>query len=140
GALGSLGTSLRARLGTLDRYEWLLFLGALLAIAPFLTTRVPIFGGIKHWMAAVALAGIPAAKLIVDAAAALVPKRRVLAGWALALLVLAPGVVSTAHFHPWGTPAYNELAGGAAGGAALGMQRQYWSNNVTAVLPWLNEH
>ena len=28
----------------------------------------------------------------------------------------------------------------AKGAASLGMQRQFWSNNVTAVLPWLNEH
>jgi len=35
---------------------------------------------------------------------------------------------------------YNELAGGVAGAADLGMQRQYWSNNVTGVLPWINEN
>jgi len=30
---------------------------------------------------------------------------------------------------------YGELAGGTPGAATLGMQRQYWSNNVTGVLP-----
>ena len=45
-----------------------------------------------------------------------------------------------ARVHPYGTSAYGELAGGIPGAATLGMQRQYWSNNVTAVLPWLNRH
>ena len=34
--------------------------------------------------------------------------------------------------------AYGELAGGIPGAASLGLQRQYWSNNVTGVLPWIN--
>ena len=49
-----------------------------------------------------------------------------------------PAVTLTAHLHPYGTSAYGELAGGVPGAASLGMQRQYWSNNVTGVLPWLN--
>jgi MFS family permease len=120
--------------------EWLLLIAITAALAPFLTTRTPIFGGIKHWLAAVALLCVPAARLLVDAGRALSPGRASLVTVALAGLVLAPAAVYTARFHPWGTSAYNELAGGAAGGAALGMQRQYWSNNVTAVLPWINEH
>jgi hypothetical protein len=55
-------------------------------------------------------------------------------------VLLLPAVTLTAHVHPYGTSAYGELAGGIPGAASLGMQRQYWSNNVTGVLPWLNAH
>jgi hypothetical protein len=136
--LGRMGW--HAARGRLDAYEWLLAFGILLQIAPFMTTAVPIFGGIKHWMPAVALACVPAARLLVEACEAVLTPYTSAATALLAALVLVPGVWSTARFHPYGTSAYNELAGGAAGGAALGMQRQYWSNNVTAVLPWLAEH
>ena len=54
--------------------------------------------------------------------------------------MLLPGLQQIIHLHPYGTSAYGELAGGVSGAATLGMQRQYWSNNVTAVLPWINEH
>ena len=53
---------------------------------------------------------------------------------------LFPGIWQIAHVHPYGTSAYGELAGDIPGAATLGMQRQYWSNNVTGVLPWLNAH
>lgn len=136
-ALGSFAAGVRERVGALDRYEWLLLSGIALQVGPFMTRVVPIFGGVKHWMPAIALLCVPAARLVVEAAAAAWPSRPRLAATTLATLVLVPGALATAHFHPYGTSAYNELAGGAAGGAALGMQRQFWSNNVTAVLPWL---
>lgn len=137
---GSFSAAVRRRFGELDRYEWLLALAAFVALAPFLSTQTPIFGGIKHWMAAIALTCIPAAHLVVRSAGELWPKRRLFATASLASVVLVPAAVQVKRFHPWGTSAYNELAGGAPGAASLGMQRQYWSNNVTAVLPWLNEN
>lgn len=109
------------------------------ALLPFLLTTTPIFGGLKHWLAFVALLTPEAAALLVRAAGQWAwPRRRALAlGSAAALL---PGVWQIAHTHPYGTSAYGELAGDIPGAATLGMQRQYWSNNVTAVLPWLNAH
>lgn len=139
-SVGSFSAPVRRRLGELDRYEWLLALATFVPLAPFLTTRVPIFGGIKHWMPAIALLCIPAAHLIARSAGELWPRQRALAFGALAAIVWVPAAIQVKRFHPWGTSAYNEIAGGAAGAASLGMQRQYWSNNVTAVLPWLNEH
>ena len=56
------------------------------------------------------------------------------------MFALAPGLVQIARVHPYGTSAYGELAGDEPGAASLGIQRQYWSGNVTAVLPWINEH
>jgi hypothetical protein len=104
------------------------------ALLPFLTTTTPIFGGIKHWLGFVALLCPEAAGLLVLIA----PSTRKLA--LLAAAVLLPGIWQIAHVHPYGTSAYGELAGDIPGAASLGMHRQYWSNNVTAVLPWLNEH
>lgn len=104
------------------------------ALLPFLLSKTPIFGGIKHWLAFLALLAPEAAGLMVRIA----PTRRSLAAAALATLL--PGLWQIAHVHPYGTSAYGELAGDIPGAATLGMQRQYWSNNVTAVLPWLNAH
>ena len=112
------------------------------AILPFLVRTTPIFGGIKHWLAFLALLAPEAAHLLVRAADLVqdagLPRARGLAVGAAAALL--PGLWQIAHVHPYGTSAYAELAGGIPGAASLGMQRQYWSNNVTAVLPWLNEH
>src|SRR5205807_5013490 len=112
------------------------------ALLPFLLRTTPIFGGIKHWLAFVALLAPEAAHLLAGAAGlasqAGLPRARALGIAAAAALL--PGLWQIAHVHPYGTSAYGELAGGVPGAASLGMQRQYWSNNVTAVLPWLNEH
>ncbi|HEY4729510.1 MAG TPA: hypothetical protein VIH41_00170 [Myxococcales bacterium] len=104
------------------------------ALLPFLLRTTPIFGGIKHWLAFLALLAPEAASLLVRAA----PEPRKLVAAALATLL--PGLWQIVHLHPYGTSAYGELAGGIPGAATLGMQRQYWSNNVTGVLPWLNSH
>jgi hypothetical protein len=102
------------------------------AVLPFMLTTTPIFGGIKHWLAFVALLTPQAAHMLVQMSARALPLG--------ALAALLPGLWQIAHVHPYGTSAYGELAGGIPGAASLGMQRQYWSNNVTGVLPWLNSH
>ena len=104
------------------------------ALLPFLLTTTPIFGGLKHWLGFLALLAPEAAGLLVRIA----PSPKQLA--AAVAAVLLPGLWQIAHVHPYGTSAYGELAGDIPGAATLGMQRQYWSNNVTAVLPWLNAH
>lgn len=124
---------------------------ALSAVLPFLLGTTPIFGGIKHWLAFPALLAPEAADVLVRATRAAAdaaqggPRAfswlsgpRALALSAVAALL--PGLVQIARVHPYGTSAYGELAGGIPGAASLGLQRQYWSANVTAVLPWLNAH
>jgi hypothetical protein len=105
----------------------------------------PIFGGVKHFMPAfpyLAIAsGIGAAWLartLVGAA------RARLAGPALAALpvvvaavVTLPAVVETRRSHPDGLSHYNLIAGGFAGGASLGMNRQFWGYSVEPMLPWI---
>ncbi|HXN56382.1 MAG TPA: hypothetical protein VN874_08950 [Myxococcales bacterium] len=121
------------------------------AVLPFVLGTTPIFGGIKHWLAFPALLAPEAADVLVRGAraaaeSAQLPARaaaffsgsRVVALSAFA--VLLPGLVQIARVHPYGTSAYGELAGGIPGAASLGLQRQYWSGNVTAVLPWINRN
>ena len=111
-------------------------------VLPFMLRTTPIFGGIKHWLIFPALLAPEAAHLLVEisrsaagAIRALTLRRALLLASAAALL---PGLVQIAQVHPYGTSAYGELAGDIPGAASLGMQRQYWSGNVTGVLPWLN--
>ncbi len=67
------------------------------------------------------------------------PHRLVYNGLALAFFALAPALWAVVHVHPYGTAAYNELAGGAPGAASLGMQRQFWGDNMVGALEALNE-
>src|SRR5262249_43547711 len=94
------------------------------AVLPFMLTTTPIFGGIKHWLAGIALLAPEAASIITWAAAsaaAALPKlgesRALALGAAAALL---PGLHQILHAHPYGTSAYGELAGGVPGAASLG--------------------
>lgn len=120
------------------------------ALLPFMLTTTPIFGGIKHWLSAVAFLAPEAAALLcaIAGSAAIAGASTAWLSWLTrsratalgAVATLAPGLCQIVHTHPYGTSAYGELAGGIAGAASLGLQRQFWSNNVTAVLPWLNQH
>ena len=57
---------------------------------------------------------------------------------ALAALVCLPAVVETRRSHPDGLSHYNLLAGGFAGGASLGMNRQFWGYSVLPMLDVIN--
>ncbi|MCP3103337.1 glycosyltransferase family 39 protein [Myxococcus sp. K15C18031901] len=110
--------------------------------------QVPHFGGVKHWFPSMVFLGLLAGEAVVRGCAALwerLETRWTALPWpAVAApvfaVLLAPALVYSAHVFPYGTAAYSELAGGAAGAATLGMQRQFWSSHVTGVLPWINEH
>lgn len=138
--------------------ELLVGVNALAAILIISDPSVPHFGGVKHWFASMCFLALLAGQAVVRAADAALAwwkgrsgtavgtavgawNRRGLAitGGLFALLML-PAAMDTWHVHPYGTSAYAELAGGIPGAATLGMQRQFWSSNVTAVLPWINRH
>ncbi len=120
--------------------EWLLLLSAILPIALVAWPTVPRFGGAKHWMPALPFLALLGARALVTVGRVLWPARPGAVTGALAALALAPAAWQVAHVHPFGTAAWNELAGGAAGAASLGMQRQFWGDATVAVLPALNEH
>jgi hypothetical protein len=102
---------------------------------PVQLRSTPHVGGLKHWLAFLALLAPEAASILTRIAERSGVRRALPLAAAAALL---PGLWQIVHVHPYGTSAYGELAGDLSGAASLGMQRQYWSNNVTGVLPWLN--
>lgn len=120
--------------------EVLLSVNALFPLALIAWPSVPHFGGVKHWMPAMPFLALLATRAIVSAGRLLAPRRPGLVIAILAAAALVPGAWQVSHTHPFGTAAWNELAGGAPGAASLGMQRQFWGDNMVAVLPELNNH
>ena len=121
-----------------DEALWLL--NALFPIALIAWPSVPHFGGVKHWLAAMPFLALLGARTLVSAGSLLSPRRAGLVTAALAASALVPAAWAVIHFHPYGTAAYNELASGAPGAASLGMQRQFWGDDVVGLLPDLNRH
>jgi 4-amino-4-deoxy-L-arabinose transferase-like glycosyltransferase len=132
-----------------ERPRWpdvLVLLNAVASIALISHPQVPHFGGVKHWLPSMTffslLSGHVVSRAAAWAAGALSEQRARAVGWGvwtpIALLLFAPALWASVNIHPYGTSAYSELAGGVPGAASLGMQRQFWSNNVTGVLPWIN--
>jgi 4-amino-4-deoxy-L-arabinose transferase-like glycosyltransferase len=131
-----------------DAPALLLALSAAASIGPFLLGSTPIFGAEKHWMPVLPTICIAAAVGVGWAARGLAA---VVAGWwprlerragRLALAVVAGGVVAAAVAElsvaaPYALTWYNALAGGAPGGASLGMNRQFWGVAAKGVLPRL---
>jgi len=134
----------------------LLLLNACFPLALIALPSTPIFGGTKHWLPAypfiALLAGVALGRL---ARALRAPPPRVPSGptqdpqhrsgvprrIAVALLLLlpaAPGAISIVLTHPYGLSQYNALAGGPAGGADLGLNRQFWGYPVRNILPWMD--
>ncbi len=115
---------------------------AIHALGPLFVLAVPsapIFGGVKHFLPAVPFLAVIAAvglrhlSLLVARAVRRKRARRALPA-ALAALVCLPAVVETQRSHPDGLGHYNFLAGGFAGGASLGMNRQFWGYSVMPML------
>jgi hypothetical protein len=105
----------------------------------------PIFGGVKHFLAAMPfvaiLAGVGLAWVTRLAAELVTAERlRQVLPAALAVLLCLPAVAETQRSHPDGTGHYNLLAGGFTGGASLGMNRQFWGYSVLPLLPWMKAH
>jgi hypothetical protein len=115
-------------------------LNAIFPMAIITLTRAPIFGATKHWHATLPflalLAGFGVHALV---RAFPEPRRRALS-IALALFACAPAAAETWRAHPYALTHYNMLAGGPAGGATLGMNRQFWGYATYGLLPWLNQH
>jgi hypothetical protein len=137
---------LRARIAPATGSEVLIGVNALASMVLISLPDVPHFGGVKHWLPSMPFLAVLAGRQFQLAGGALAAWLRSRVQWLppaavtplLAGLLLLPAVTLTAHVHPYGTSAYGELAGGIPGAASLGMQRQYWSNNVTGVLGWIN--
>jgi len=114
-------------------------------LAVLAVPSTPIFGGVKHFMTAMpylaVLAGIGVARLLPVLAGVLPAGRARLlraAPVVFAALVCLPAVVETRRSHPDGLSHYNLLAGGFAGGASLGMNRQFWGYSVLPMMDAIN--
>jgi 4-amino-4-deoxy-L-arabinose transferase-like glycosyltransferase len=147
-ALAAAWPRLRTRVQPASWEEVLVAVNAVASIAIISHPDVPHFGGVKHWFPSMPFLAILAGASVARAAGTLagwlstrwpgLSERAVVA--ALGGLLLLPAAWATARVHPYGTSAYSELAGGLPGAASLGMQRQFWSNNVTGVLEWINQN
>jgi Dolichyl-phosphate-mannose-protein mannosyltransferase len=140
-ALAATGIALLVRRGTDARgTRLLLFLVGFVPISLFLYGQTPIFGETKHWLATMPVLAICAGRALETIAAGLAEKVRFprLSAAALVIVAAAPAFVETARSHPYGLSHYNALAGGAPGGADLGMNRQFWGYAAAGVIPWLD--
>jgi len=108
----------------------------------------PIFGAEKHWGPAIPglciIAGVGAVRAARWAAAAIAARRswspaRVELSAVVALGALSAGAaaIETVHAQPYALTHYNAIAGGAPGGADLGMNRQFWGGSARGVLEFL---
>jgi 4-amino-4-deoxy-L-arabinose transferase-like glycosyltransferase len=113
--------------------DLLLFLSLAVAVGPFFLSATPIFGGTKHWMPAYPILALIAGRgfdIVASAMRAALPlldaRRWAIAEGALWTSVVAAPLAVTAHSFPFGLSAYVPLVGGTAGGADLGLNRQFW--------------
>jgi 4-amino-4-deoxy-L-arabinose transferase-like glycosyltransferase len=123
--------------------DLLLFLGFLVPISVFFLPKTPIFGGTKHWLPAYPFLAVFAGRgfdLVSRAMLRALPSER--RRWRLAAnaglfgsVVLGPLLV-TAHSHPFGLSTYVPLVGGTAGGADLGLNRQFWGFTTESLAPY----
>ena len=122
----------------------LLALSAAASIGPFFLGSTPIFGAEKHWMpilptvciaAGVGLAW--AGRALAAALPARLGRLRRAAVPALASLVVIAAASETIAAQPYALTWYSALAGGAPGGADLGMNRQFWGVAARGALPAL---
>ncbi len=115
---------------------------AVTPVAPFFLGNTPIFGETKHWLGAMpflAVAAGVAVEALIDRLALEIPRlRRIAIAAAVVTIAVVPAAVETWRSHPYGLSHYNALAGGAPGGADLGMNRQFWGYSVRGLLPWFN--
>ncbi len=128
--------------------RFLLLVSGLVPLLPFLTGQAPIFGETKHWLATMPVLALVAGVTVQALARGLFaelplggPARRsaraaVLAG--LVIVAAAPALAETVRSHPYGLSHYNALAGGAPGGADLGMNRQFWGYAPRGLFAWWN--
>lgn len=127
----------------------LLFLALAVPLAVFLLPRTPIFGGTKHWIPAYPALAIFAGRgfdLVAEKIDELlrgraIPdvRRNAAIAFVGALMLVAPFAI-TRHSHPFGLSAYVPIVGGTAGGADLGLNRQFWGFTTESLGPWLAEH
>lgn len=128
----------------------LLLLSLAVPLAVFLLPRTPIFGGTKHWITAYPALAIFAGRgfdLVANAIEGLLRdriaphldevKRRWVIAFVAGITFVAPFAV-TRHSHPFGLSSYVPFFGGTAGGADLGLNRQFWGFTTQSLNDWFS--
>ena len=154
GARIGAGRGLAARVGApggpvpKDKYETdlLLFLGFVVPLSVFFLPKTPIFGGTKHWFPAYPFLVIFAGRgfdLVCSAMERALESRfggdarkRLVARLALFASVTIGPLLVTIHSHPFGLSTYVPMVGGVAGGADLGLNRQFWGFTTQSLAPY----
>jgi len=120
----------------------LILVGLLWPMAVIMRPGTPIFGAEKHWLPAMPfvalLAGLGCAQIASRVEESLLRRRMALLSVGLSIVVALPALVDTVRSHPYALSHYNVLAGGPAGGADLGLNRQFWGYAARGVMPTLN--
>jgi 4-amino-4-deoxy-L-arabinose transferase-like glycosyltransferase len=145
---GSVWVVVRALRRQVTAFELLILANAAASIIVLSQPSVPHFGGVKHWFPSMPFLALLAAGSVVRGVEGLVewlgphwPRLEVPAAFTVVTGVLfAPALIASVRVYPYGTSSYSELAGGLPGAASMGMQRQFWANNVTGVLDWINQN
>jgi hypothetical protein len=130
--------------------DLLLFLALAVPLAVFVLPRTPIFGGTKHWIPAYPALAIFAGRgfdLVANKIEELLRERttlpadrqRMIVALAAGVTFLAPFAV-TRHSHPFGLSSYVPFFGGTAGGADLGLNRQFWGFTTESLGPWFEKN
>jgi Dolichyl-phosphate-mannose-protein mannosyltransferase len=127
--------------------DLLIALAVLVAALPFFLSKTPIFGGTKHWLPAypflalLAGGGFDLVRAAMNRALPELGKaKRSAAEVALFASVVAAPLAVTAHSNPFGLSSYVPLVGGTAGGADLGLNRQFWGyTSQNAAEEYLND-
>ncbi|MCL2778919.1 MAG: glycosyltransferase family 39 protein [Polyangiaceae bacterium] len=141
--------------GGRDRAETdvLILLALAVPLMPFLLPHTPIFGGTKHWMPAYPFLAILAGRgfdIVWSQLDACVLSRMPLHGnkarvarvsevTAIAL-TFSGALAVTVHSHPFGLSTYVPFFGGTAGGADLGLNRQFWGFTTQSLDPYFQKN
>ena len=130
--------------------DLLVFLAIAVALGPFLLPRTPIFGGTKHWITAYPFLAILAGRgfdrvwtlleTMLASRTTLDAPKRLFAQAVVVVVCFGGAFATTVHSHPFGLSAYVPFAGGTAGGADLGLNRQFWGFTTESLGPWLTEN
>jgi 4-amino-4-deoxy-L-arabinose transferase-like glycosyltransferase len=130
--------------------DLLIFLAIGVALGPFVLPRTPIFGGTKHWITAYPFLAILAGRgfdlvwtrieALITARKTLDATKRMIAQALVVACCFGGALATTIHSHPFGLSAYVPFVGGTAGGADLGLNRQFWGFTTQSLAPWLAEN
>jgi 4-amino-4-deoxy-L-arabinose transferase-like glycosyltransferase len=147
-ALASRGPNVEEAQTGWGETDLLIALSIVVAAGPFFLPKTPIFGGTKHWLPAypfialLAGRGFDRVRTAMNAALPSLSARwRLGAEAALFASLAAAPLAVTAHSSPFGLSSYTPLVGGTAGGADLGLNRQFWGfTSQNAAEEYLNDH